>query len=87
MQGWKDLFVFAALEFSNKSVTSEYLKKQDARSTSAQQNKWQGTRSTAPSLRAMHRRFLTKISAFFPQKMCLELAEALQIDSEPWNFS
>ena len=35
----------------------------------------------------MHHRFLSKRPAFFPEKMCLELAEALHIDRELWIFS
>ena len=54
--------------------------------TSAQQTR-QATRSTAFPLRAIHRRFLLKRLAFFPEKMRLELAEALHIDRERWNFS
>ena len=40
------------------------------------------TPSRAFPLRAMHRRFLLKRSAFFPEKMGLELAEDLLVDRE-----
>ena len=40
------------------------------------------TPSTAFPLRAMHLRFLSKGSAFFPEKMGLELTEDMQVDRE-----
>ena len=78
------------LRFSFRRVPAEYYLKKKKERKKKDAHSFKGTRqatwSTAAPLRAVQPRFLSKRLAFVPEKMCLELAAALQEVGERWSF-